>query len=92
MFINISSQDRNLELSNSSTNFTIFLPYSINNVNKVNLASVTLPNTIYKIHANNKNNSFIWTNYDEELFTLIIPNGAYSIFNLISFIENFMIQ
>ncbi len=90
MFINVSSQDQNTDLSLSSSNFVVLFPLTINNVNKIELISVTLPNTIYKIHSNNNNNNFIWTNTESTMFLLIIPNKAYNIYNLLSFIQNSM--
>jgi hypothetical protein len=89
MLVNICSQDKNTVLSSSSTDFVILLPIPINNITCVELLSVTLPNTIYKIQS--YNNTFYWSTDDgTNQFNIMIPYGAYTIYNLLLYIQNQM--
>ena len=57
-FMNVSSTNRNSTIFPSSNIFEVQLPIPLNYITCVELISVTLPNTIYKIQ--NFNNNLFW--------------------------------
>jgi len=62
-----------------STDFTIFLPYYFKNVFSIRLSSIQLPNVMYCISRQNRNNSFYIAEDETTLQNIIvIPDGNYS--------------
>ena len=85
-FVNVSSTNRNSTIFPSSNIFEVQLPIPLNYITCVELISVTLPNTIYKIQ--NFNNNLFWLSTAN--FNIQIPLGSYTIFSLITFIQTAM--
>lgn len=81
----IDSRDR-LSYSNSSSDFTIELPEAITNIERVRLVAANVPNTIYNVRSTN--NIIRWTR--GSAFTYTIPEGAYTVTNLLSTIQTGM--
>lgn len=88
--IHIDSSFRNNYNSSISTNFEYNFPYTINDVVSVKLDSIDIPSAWYLINSTNNNNKFIIeisNNTTKEEFEIIVPNGSYSIDDLVSYLN-----
>ena len=70
-----------------STDYTYTFPESINNVVSMQIKSVEMPYTWYNISAAQRNNSFTITD-TTTVTTISLPDGNYSIDNIIALISN----
>ena len=70
-----------------STDFTYTFPETINNVVSMQIKSVEMPYTWYNISAAQRNNSFVITS-SNTINTITIPDGNYSIDNILSLLNN----
>ena len=80
MNLYINSADR-YPSSNSSSDFYIYLPTPVQNIKSIQLAELSLPNTIYNIRYG-VNNYMCWSNGTS--YSFLIPPGIYSISSLLS--------
>ena len=77
--LNVDTRFRNDYLGSSSTNYTIKLPSSINNVIEMTLSDLELPSTYYPLTIQN---NYFWiktTDFsdNEYFYYIIIPDGNY---------------
>ena len=73
----------------TSSNFTYLLPSPINNVIKIKMASIEIPNFGYVISSAKKNNTFTVELFNinplpDNIFVIIIPDGNYTSTTMIS--------
>src|SRR5579875_3863328 len=88
MLLIVNSADRNVNYYyNSPTQFQITFNKILQNVKKVKLTNVILPNVIYNV--TNNNNILNWT-VSGNIYQYVIPPGYYTITNLLTTIQNGM--
>jgi len=89
MNLNIDSKFRDNYYSTSSTNFNFQLNQNINNILKMQLAAIEIPNTIFVISKQYDNNFFYIDLPDTDESALIeIPEGNYDVKGLEEAINN----
>jgi len=89
MNLNIDSKFRDNYYSTSSTNFNFQLNQNINNILKMQLAAIEIPNTIFVISKQYDNNFFYIDLPDTDESALIeIPEGNYNVKGLEEAINN----
>jgi hypothetical protein len=97
--LNIDSKFRDNYLKTTSSNYSIDLPYPINNVIELKLCDLELPSTYFPINVEYQNNYFWMYTKDisnnEIYYYIVIPSGNYyykTIINNINIIfESFLI-
>ena len=86
MLLIVNSADRNVNYYyNSPTQFQIIFSKILQNVKKVKLKNVILPNVIYNVTNNNNLFNFAANN---NAFSYYIPPGFYTITNLLTTLQN----
>jgi hypothetical protein len=82
----ITSDDRNPELSTSSSDFVITLNKTLRNVRRVDICSVEMPRTWYNI--NKHNNTLVLIGYMQDSYPIIkLTIGQYTLESLCSELE-----
>jgi hypothetical protein len=91
--LNIDSRfrDNYYSSTNLSTNYNYDLPLIIKNVVSMQLVSMDFPCTFYNITSNLNNNYFSLI-INDVIFTVTIPNGNYSPKDLITYINNLLLN
>src|SRR5579885_1226310 len=86
MLLIVNSADRNTNYAyNTPTQFQIMFNKILENVRKVKLTNVILPNVIYNVTNNNNLFNFAANN---QAFSYYIPPGFYTITNLLTTLQN----
>ena len=96
--LNIDSRFRPNYMATQSTNYSVDLPYPINNVIEMKLSDLELPTTYYPISTANQNNYFWFATYteeqlinnDPEIYYFHINDGNYYFDNLITDINTYI--
>ena len=82
--LNINTRFRKNYKLTKSTDFIFEMPYPVKKVVSMKLVNTELPNTIYTFSSNLGSNSFIISNSNESMSSIIdISNGSYSITDLV---------
>lgn len=74
----------------NTANYTITLPYRINDVKSITVLNIEIPMTFYNISLAN-GNSFFKINKDSYSYTVIIPDGQYKKSDLLTAINDVLL-
>ena len=89
--LNIDTRFRDNYYASSSTNFTLNLPMTFNDVTQMQLASIELPTTYYVV-SKQYNNNFFSISVNGESTVIKIPDGNYDQTSIMSIINTQLIN